>query len=178
MKIVTASQNPVKIAAVQAGFSAMFPNEVLEIEGANASSGVKDQPMSEQEALEGATNRADDVAKLFPDTDYFIGIEGGIEDKNSEMHSFAWVVVRDKKGTYGKGKTGEFILPPKVRELILSGLELGNADDVVFGQSNSKQKNGAVGILTKDAVDRTSFYTQAVIFALIPFINSKHYQIR
>ncbi|MEA2092675.1 MAG: DUF84 family protein, partial [Patescibacteria group bacterium] len=54
-------------------------------------------------------------------------------------------------------------------ELIKEGKELGEADDIVFQRNNSKQENGAVGILTGDVVDRTKCYTEAVILALIPF---------
>jgi non-canonical (house-cleaning) NTP pyrophosphatase len=50
-------------------------------------------------------------------------------------------------------------------------MELGEADDLVFGQINSKQQNGAIGILTNDLIDRESLYRPAVIMALIPFLN-------
>jgi non-canonical (house-cleaning) NTP pyrophosphatase len=53
---------------------------------------------------------------------------------------------------------------------------LGEADDLVFGRSNSKQANGAVGLLTDDAVTRTTYYVPAVIFALIPFKNAELYK--
>jgi len=56
-----------------------------------------------------------------------------------------------------------------------SGLELGEADDLVFGQANSKQKNGAIGLLTNDVLNRTTLYEQAVIMALIPFKNPHLY---
>jgi non-canonical (house-cleaning) NTP pyrophosphatase len=52
---------------------------------------------------------------------------------------------------------------------------LGDADDIVFKRSNSKQKNGAVGILTDNLINRTDYYTHAIILALIPFTNSKLY---
>lgn len=175
MRIIVASKNPVKIAAVRNGFATMFYGEQFEIEGISVPSGVPDQPMSGSEALLGATNRANNAANAVPDADYFVGLEGGVEDKNGEMRSFAWIVVRNRDGKTGKGKTGEFVLPPKVRELILGGMELGNADDVVFGKSNSKQTNGAIGILTHDVIDRAALYTPAVIFALIPFVNNSLY---
>ena len=60
-------------------------------------------------------------------------------------------------------------------ELINQGKELGEADDIVFGQSNSKQKNGAVGILTNNIIDRTQFYVEAMVLALIPFLNEDIY---
>jgi non-canonical (house-cleaning) NTP pyrophosphatase len=54
-------------------------------------------------------------------------------------------------------------------------VELGEADDCIFGRSNSKQINGAVGILTADAVDREELYAHAVLLALIPFLNPTLY---
>ena len=75
----------------------------------------------------------------------------------------------------GKGRSGTFFLPPKIAELIRQGKELGEADDIVFGRTNSKQENGAVGILTDGVVDRTKYYTEAVVLALIPFKNERLY---
>ena len=175
MRIIVASQNPVKIASVREGFSAMFPNQEFVFSGVSAPSGVSEQPTSSDEALQGARNRAENAAKTTPNGDFFVGLEGGVEDRDGELHSFAWIAVRDKNGKIGRGKTGEFILPAKIRELILEGMELGDADNVVFGKSNSKQVNGAIGLLTHDAIDRTKLYTQAVAFALIPFLNPELY---
>ena len=84
------------------------------------------------------------------------------------------MVIRSSE-MYGKGRTGSFFLPEKVAKLVHEGMELGHADDVVFGQSNSKQKGGAVGLLTNNLLTRTTYYEQALILALIPFINKEHY---
>ena len=46
---------------------------------------------------------------------------------------------------------------------------------MVFKRSNSKQKNGAVGILTDNLINRTYYYAHAIILALIPFSNTKLY---
>jgi non-canonical (house-cleaning) NTP pyrophosphatase len=54
-------------------------------------------------------------------------------------------------------------------------MELGEADDLVFGRSNSKQDNGAIGLLTGDVIDRAQLYEQAVILALVPFKNPDMY---
>ena len=91
------------------------------------------------------------------------------------MEAFAWVVVKTKENRFGKGRTGTFFLPPRVAELIKQGKELGDADDIVFGRTNSKQENGAVGILTDNVVDRAKYYTEAVVLALIPFKNKQLY---
>jgi non-canonical (house-cleaning) NTP pyrophosphatase len=71
----------------------------------------------------------------------------------------------------GKSRTGTFFLPVEVARLIREWKELGEADDIVFNRSNSKQENGAIGILTGDIIDRAQLYEQAVILSLIPFKN-------
>ena len=91
------------------------------------------------------------------------------------MEAFAWVVVQSKEGNIGKARSATFILPRKISEFIKQGMELGHADDKVFGLENSKQKSGTVGTLTKNVSNRTEYYAQTVILALIPFVNSELY---
>ena len=173
-KVIVASKNPVKINAVKIGFEKMFPSEKFEFEGIAVPSGVKDQPMDNQETLTGATNRVENAKNTFQNADFWVGIEGGIQRTGNDMGVFAWVVVKSKE-LNGKAKTGTFFLPKKIVELIDSGKELGEADDIVFGRENSKQKNGSVGILTGDVIVRSTYYTDAVILSLIPFKNSELY---
>lgn len=173
-KVIIASKNPVKIEAVMQGFKKMFPGEKFGFEGISVPSGVKDQPLDNEETLRGAANRADNASAEVKDADYFIGIEGGIEPVGEEMEAFAWVVIRSQE-RYGKSRTGTFFLPKEVVKLIKEGKELGEADDIVFRRNNSKQQNGAVGILTGNAIDRMKYYSEAVVLALIPFKNSNLY---
>jgi inosine/xanthosine triphosphatase len=126
--------------------------------------------MSDEEAYQGALNRTLNAAASTPDADYWIGIEGGVEDIDGEMRGFAWIIVRDKE-RMGKSRTATFILPDEVVELVREGKELGDADDIVFKRSNSKQMNGSIGLLTDDVMDRTEYYVHALILALIPFKN-------
>lgn len=157
------------------GFAKMFPAESFAVQSVSVPSEVSDQPMSSDETLRGAANRAHNASKLTTEADYWIGIEGGVEDGNEELEVFAWVVVKAMNGKIGKGQTGSFFLPQKVAELVRQGVELGKADDIVFGRTNSKQTNGAIGILTDDALTRTTYYVPAVIMALIPFKNETLY---
>ncbi|PJF21617.1 MAG: inositol monophosphatase [Phototrophicales bacterium] len=169
MNIVVASTNPVKIECTRLGFEQVFPNVELTLSGVSVPSGVSDQPMSDDETLQGALNRATNAQLAEPNADFWVGIEGGVADHQGELHCFAWVVVQSIS-KLGKGRTATFILPDEVAKLVRQGYELGHADDIVFGRQNSKQANGSVGILTKDILTRTSFYVPAVILALIPFI--------
>ncbi len=148
----------------------MFPLESYTLEGISVPSNVSDQPMTDEETLQGALNRAANIRAAHPTADYWVGIEGGCEEKHGELWTFAWVVVL-QGGVSGKARTGAFMLPQEVANLVRSGVELGHADDQVFGRSNSKQTNGAVGLLTADLIDRQRYYEHAVVLALIPFKN-------
>ena len=170
-RIIVASKNPVKINTTQQGFLKMFPEELFQIEGVNVESGVPAQPMSEEETLRGAYTRVENAHKFVPDADFWVGLEGGLEEKNGEMEAFAWIVIKSKSGLVGKGRTGSFFLPKEIIRLIKAGYELGAADDMLFKRENSKQSNGSVGILTGDVITRTTYYEPAVVLALIPFKN-------
>ncbi|MCP4205328.1 MAG: non-canonical purine NTP phosphatase [bacterium] len=167
LRVIVASGNPVKIAAVEAAFGLMVPAEVADVNGASVDSGVPDQPLSDLETLRGAEKRAEGAEALRPEADYWVGIEGGIEDSERGMKAFAWVVVRSSFGT-GRARSGTFFLPDEVARLVREGKELGEADDIVFGRTDSKQEEGAVGLLTQGVVDRRALYEHAVVLALAP----------
>lgn len=179
IRLMVASTNPVKINAALEGFRRMFPDQLAEAHGISVPSGVSDQPMTSDETLQGALNRARAVRQAAPDADYWIGIEGGVQPhgdppESAALEALAWIVVLGQVGgrdCTGKGRTGSFFLPEESARLVRQGIELGHADDQVFGRSNSKQQNGSVGLLTHDIIDRTEYYIHAVILALIPFKN-------
>lgn len=173
--IVLASNNPVKIEAALSGFRKMFPAEEFSLRSVSVPSGVRDQPLSSQETLQGALNRVQHAARLVQEADYWVGIEGGIEELNGAMAAFAWIVV-NSASLAGKSRTGTFFLPTRIAELIRAGKELGEADDIVFQTSNSKRENGAIGLLTGDIIDRAQLYEHAVILALVPFKNAGLYR--
>lgn len=167
-RVVVASHNPVKREAALNGFERMFPAEQFELETVSVSSGVSDQPFSSHETYQGAYNRARNAANQVRNADYWVGIEGGVELEDGALGAFAWVVVIGIDRV-GKARTGTFFLPPALAELVQQGVELGEADDMLFKRTNSKQGNGAIGLLTDDVIDRVELYEPAVIFALIPF---------
>lgn len=176
MKVIVASKNPVKIAAVRSGFEKLFPEfESLEVEGVSVPSGVRDQPMTFEETLEGAKNRVANAKNKYPEADFWVGLEGGVDLHGSEMAVSGWVVAEDKTGCVGKSMTNTIYLPPRVAKLVADGMELGEADDIVFGTINSKQSNGAVGILTHDILKREEGFMIGVVGALVPHRNPELY---
>lgn len=170
MRVVVASLNPVKIAAVQQALERLFPDQKWEVVGQAVESGVSDQPCSDAETLQGARQRAWRARERFPEAGLWVGIEGGVQEQAEGMASFAWVVVCSRE-RIGQARSGTFFLPPAVANRVREGYELGEADDMVFGLQHSKQRMGAVGLLTQGAIDRTALYRHAVLLALIPWVH-------
>jgi inosine/xanthosine triphosphatase len=173
--IVVASKNPVKLEAAERAFLKLFPGELCRVEGVSVDSGVGTQPMSDEETFRGAWNRAERAQAAMPQADLWVGMEGGVQEKNGELESFAWMIVRGADGRVGKGRTATLFLPKRVADLVRQGKELGEADDEVFGTANSKQVNGATGLLTGNVVTRADYYTEALVLAMIPRKNPSLY---
>ena len=71
--------------------------------------------------------------------------------------------------SYGTSRSSSFALPKAISDLVDGGMELGDADDAVFGSTNAKQSGGTIGHLTKGLISRTQYYTPMVILAFVPF---------
>lgn len=170
MRVVVASKNPVKLRATEDAFSKAFPDERFSFESVSVPSGVPDQPSGDGETRRGARNRAANAREEVPGADFWVGLEGGIERRDGEVLAFAWMAVESSE-RLGEGRSSSFFLPSRVASLLGDGLELGDAIDEVFHRDNEKQKGGAVGVLTGDVVTRASFYTEALVLALVPFRN-------
>ncbi len=168
------SENPVKINCVTEAAAEFWPES--KTIGVNTDSGVSRQPASDREMLTGALNRARQALDKIPDAHFGVGIEGGTLDTTDGMWAYAWVVIVDREGRAGRGQTGRFMLPEAVAALIREGMELGEADDRFFGRSNSKQQEGAIGILSDGRITRTTLYQPAVTFALLRFVHPEYYE--
>lgn len=78
--------------------------------------------------------------------------------------------------TWGYAKTGSFLLPPAICELVINeNMELGHADDKVFKRVNSKHGSGTVGVLTDGEIDRADYYVHALKLALVPWVRPELY---
>lgn len=168
--ILVGSKNPVKINCTEDAFTRAFNKSFL-VEGINAASGVPEQPFGDEQTLLGAKNRAVNSREVFPEANYWVGIEGGVAEDEAGMYAFAWIYILNNQGESSQSRTGTFYIPHAVANLVREGMELGLADDTIFNQQNSKQQGGSVGLLTHGIVNRSEYYRQAIILALIPFLN-------
>jgi len=167
------SQNPVKINCVAEAVQAFWPE--ARAVGTHTDSGVSAQPDSDHEMWLGALNRARQALEKTAEAQFGVGLEGGTLDSEEGMWAYAWIAVIDREGRVGKGQSGRFLLPEPVAQMVRDGIELGEADDRFFGRSNSKQKDGAIGILSDGVITRLDLYKPAVVFALLPFVHPEFY---
>jgi non-canonical (house-cleaning) NTP pyrophosphatase len=150
MKVVVASRNPVKVEATRSAFASQFPGVSLDMIPVEVDSGAGDQPDSDAATRQGARTRAERAREQVPDAEFWVGLEGG---------------------GLGEARSTTLPLPPAVRELVDAGVELGVANDRVFSTLNSKQGGGAFGLLTDGLYTRESVYREALVMALVPFVN-------
>jgi inosine/xanthosine triphosphatase len=162
-----ASLNPTKIEAARRGYTLLF-GPPTSLRGLSVDSGVAAQPIGDDETYRGAAQRAEAARSLAGLEDLVIAIEGGVEEGPIHLMGFAWVVV-DVAGAKSAARSAAFPLPEAVAQLVRGGMELGAADDFVFGRTNSKHQDGAIGILSGGAIDRIGLYAPAVAMALLPW---------
>jgi inosine/xanthosine triphosphatase len=177
MKIFVASKNPVKINAVTIAASETYPD--AEVIGISVESGVSAQPMTDQETLTGSINRAKALKKEVLSKKYcssdeeaiFIGAEGGVyhprfAKREKELWSTVWISVLDHNDQIYSASGARFCLPQVLADGILTGKELGTVMGNLFDDPNLKQKSGAIGVLTKNFIDRTEEYVAIAKLAI------------
>lgn len=176
MRVVVGSQNPVKVWAVEEAFRKYWPE--IAVVGVEVVSGVGEQPMSENETMIGARQRARAALEVDRVADYGVGLEGGVTEIGSRMFECAWACVvkrpADAKAMAGEEGLGGglyFELPDKIAQRIRKGGELGPIMDEMTGEENVKQKGGAIGMFSKGRLDRRQAYVQIVLSALIKFVS-------
>ncbi|MDR6549870.1 inosine/xanthosine triphosphatase [Paenibacillus qinlingensis] len=138
-------------------------------------SGVADQPLSENETIIGAINRAKHVLAAEPQADIGLGLEGGLT--YDETHTQQWYLFSVCAAWDGKqlfvGKGLYFPIPNPIGEkLQQGGIELRHIIDELSSTVGSNHKDGAYGLFTEGRITRSDVFRDAVIAALTPFQSS------
>ena len=200
LAVAVGSRNPVKVNSVKNAFQVAFPQCEIIVSTHEVPSGVPDQPWGDDQTRQGALNRAiachaAHLAAVGSAPDFAVGLEGGVvEEFYDKLHPtvpgmagcsmvscFAFMAIMgaalDGGATapprWGIARTASFQLPPKIIALMRGEppMELGDADDAVFNEVNSKQKGGTVAKATNGMIDRTQYYEHALQCALAPFLH-------
>jgi len=155
----------------------------IEIVGVEVDSGVNHTPLSCEESMRGARQRAEWLqqvakreAKLW---NYFVGLEGGlavIEDGERRVFLESWAYVSD--GTRGHfGRSGAVELPEALaEEVFVRGTELSIAIDQFAGEAGIRDAQGAWGVLSGNKITRQEAFRVALIAAFAPFFNQPMYR--
>lgn len=174
MTIAIGSTNPVKVAAVQTILGKAFPEATFV---SSAVSGhVPDQPWGDEQTRFGAFHRAKNVLTK-TGAGLGVGLEGGLTKTSVGLMTCAWCAIVDGNGKVGYGGGVHLLLPPIVAEILAQHGELGPAMDTLVKAHNTKQKQGAVGILTNGLSNRQAAYEQLVAMAAAPFV-TEYYDTR
>lgn len=174
MQIAVGSSNPVKFNAVWAVFAPLYPDpDIFSVE---VPSDVAPQPWGNAETRRGAYNRARSALDL-SGADFGVGLEGGVQETESGLMTCAWAVIVGADGQTGVGGNSSILLPAPVAEKVRAGIELGAAMDALVQVSDTRRKNGAIGILTNDLETRESAYAHILRLALAPFQHPDWYPV-
>jgi len=165
--IAVGSTNPVKLAAVKAMLGRAFPQ--ASFSALTVPSGVPDQPWGDEQTRLGALNRARN-ALIQLQASYGVGLEGGLVETSVGLMTCAWCAVVDERRQVGYGGGVHMLLPPVIAEVLRQRGELGPAMDDLVNEENTKQRQGAVGILTNGLSSRQTAYEQLVAMAAAPFV--------
>jgi len=174
MKAVVGSKNPVKIAAARAVLRRVYSTDV-HVEVADVESGVPDQPWGNDETLRGAHRRAR-AALLVEGASLGVGLEAGLVEVGGSVFTCAWCVVARRDGVTGIGGGANLLLPPSVAKAVRRGGELGPTIDALTGLHKTKQGRGAIGILTREYLDRQSSYEHLLTLAMARFLTPGYYE--
>lgn len=170
--VAVGSTNPVKVGAVRAIVQKAWPQaQVIPLE---IKSGVSAMPMSDEECIAGARNRARE-ALLVSEADIGIGLEGGVNEDPQGLMLLGWVVAIDRNDRQGVGGGARLPLPKRIARRVRQGEELGPLMDELLGQNNVKQRGGAVGALTNGLILRKQTFEIATAYALAPFVSPEFY---
>ena len=174
----------------------------FEVVGIEVPSGVRHTPLSREDLMAGARQRAEALVQMARAKNerwkYFVGLEGGLDviagldaipsldvvpdlDVVSEasirwVFLESWAYVTDGAGRGAFGQSGAVLVPESLAETVVDGgVELSQAIDAFAGGHNIRDAEGAWGILTRNLVTRQDSFRAAVINAFAPFFNRELY---
>ncbi|MEH7463761.1 DUF84 family protein [Bacillus thuringiensis] len=155
MKVAVGSKNKVKVNAVR---------EVLaeaEIVSLSVPSHVSEQPFSDEETLQGASNRAK-LALAEGKADIGIGLEGGVMHTDHGLFMCNWGALATKEDKLFIAGGARMKLPDEFIQPLEEGKELSEVMEDYTKQRDIRSNEGAIGIFTNNYVDRTDLFVHVV----------------
>mgnify|MGYP001615032503 CR=1 FL=1 len=176
MIINLGSKNPVKILALEEILNEypLFTNFL--VNSMSVDSGVSDQPLSINETIGGALNRA---KNSFKECDYSVGIESGLmESIHARSGFFGFCACAIYNGIkINIGLSCAFEYPPTMMEFVKKKI---NINEAAYKLGLTRELNvgyacGVISLLTFGRLNRKEYTKQAIRTALIPLENQRLY---
>jgi inosine/xanthosine triphosphatase len=176
--VAVGSANPAKKKGVLLAFSRTFGG--VRLRQVDTTSLVRTQPMSLEETIEGAQERAM-FALEFARPDYGVGVEAGLfaMGKGWPGHylNLQIAAVVDFSGHLSFGCSSGFPIPEKfVSRLKQNRKELDHYAHELTGAKKVHEEHGIIYHLSGKRLSRVEMTEQCVSMALIPWLNKKTYE--
>ena len=165
--MIVGSTNPCKVNAVIESLQ-KYPKLVKDVKGCKVDTGVDEQPMTLEETIKGAKNRAEAVFKSnhIKGRILCVGIESGVFQAADRF--FDVCVCSTYDGIrHSIGFSSSFEIPPGVAKFLGAPHNMSLAEACNSGQittnSNIGQAEGCIGVVSRGNVTRTDYTVQAVL---------------
>ena len=175
MKIAIGTLNKAKNTAVENIIRLVWKDaEFISVE---TDSDISSQPLSDEDAIKGAINRAKQALDN-TDADYGFGLEGTVNSNKYGMFLHGWAAIIDKNGNIGLGQSASIEIPGRIAHRINAGEELGPIIQELMKDDKNiiRHNEGAGGILTNGLYTRVDEFEDAIRCALAKFVNPEWYR--
>ncbi|MCK5245567.1 inosine/xanthosine triphosphatase [Candidatus Bipolaricaulota bacterium] len=172
MNVAVATENPIKIRAVEQAFADAFGKGEIEIQQVTFDLELPEQPIGAAIA-NGAIQRAK-AAQQHADIDFGVGIEAGLMQV---LGTDRWISVQicaiaDRTGKYSMGMGPGYELPKPILDAVLAGEPLRESFERTLDLEDPERR-GAVFYLSNGQIDRMELTNQAVRMALMSYQSMK-----
>ncbi|MBP9759943.1 MAG: DUF84 family protein [Candidatus Pacebacteria bacterium] len=141
-------------------------------------SGISPMPLSQEEVMRGARNRARALKEAGVTADLYVGIEGGATRIEGRAYLFGCVYIEDASGTGHFGFSPSIEIPHTIEHVLYEeGKELGPVMSTLNEGKDVRSENGSMGEWTDDMFTRKDEFVTATRAAIAPFYN-RYYTIR
>jgi inosine/xanthosine triphosphatase len=181
MIIAIGSTNPIKVQAVEETL-----NDYPIFTGAqffpfSVPSNVSEQPLTLEEIITGAKNRARKAFELCKSCDYAFGLESGLFEAKGTMTGYleACICCIYDGNKDHCGLSCGFELPPFILKHVLEhDMDLNQACNEAGVTKNAKlgSSEGLVGILTNGRVVRKAYTKQCIVTAMVQIEHHEWYK--
>lgn len=178
-RVAVGSTNPAKVKGTRLAFSHSLGLRTVTIKAVKTIPFVGSQPLSLDETVEGAQERAM-FALESARPDFGVGVEAGLVELGSgrpgNFLNVQVAAVVDSEGHLSFGCSSGFPIPKRFAEKLQETREeLDRYTHELVGDKKVREEEGIVYHLSKGRLSRVDMTEQCVSMALIPWLNAKVY---